>query len=275
MTIETIKAKFHEALHLDYSREDIDLFYRIYSEDRLGLEAQEFETAEVKLTDSELATDLEAILNGTPIQQVVGKAFFYEHTFFVNRHTLIPRPETEELIALIANDYSEKCPSSFIDLGTGSGCIPISLAKVFPSSEAYALDVSEDALMVAKKNAQQLEAPITFVHKSLLDDLNLERSFELIISNPPYIRELEKVAMEANVLDFEPHLALFVSDEDPLIFYRRIALFATKHLALNGRIYCEINQYLGAETKAMFEEYFTSVDLLQDISGNDRMIRAY
>lgn len=272
MTVETVKEHFYLSLKNEFDTETIDLLFRIYQEDRLACSPRSND-AKVDLSMDDLTTDLEALREGKPIQQVVGKAFFYNDSFLVNEHTLIPRPETEELIALIESDYPNSTPKQIIDLGTGTGCIPITLAKQFPASRVSALDISEEALEIARANARNLNVSITFIQQSLLEDIRLSKSYDLIVSNPPYIRDLEKLAMDSTVLDYEPHLALFVDDHDPLIFYRRICEFAQIHLTKDGRVYCEINQYLGPETKALFALYFKEVDLFKDISGNDRMVR--
>jgi release factor glutamine methyltransferase len=161
-----------------------------------------------------------------------------------------------------------------LDIGTGSGCIAISLAKNIPNAQVFAIDVSEKALATAQKNAQSNEVNVTFIHKNILETENLDQYFDLIVSNPPYVRELEKQEIKKNVLDNEPHLALFVEDNDALIFYRKIAELAQKNLSPNGQLFFEINQYLGKEMVELLENMnFKNVELRQDIYGNDRMIR--
>ncbi|WP_413533515.1 peptide chain release factor N(5)-glutamine methyltransferase [Empedobacter brevis] len=271
MTLAELKHLFIEKLQSLYNKEEASHMFMIYVEDKLNLDLRSDQNLD--LTD-EILVDLEDLAAGKPIQHITGKAFFYNDFFFVNEHTLIPRPETEELIELIHNDNHENQEISIIDLGTGTGCIPISLAKLFPTAEVSALDVSEKALEIARLNAENLKVNVKFHHKDLLEDIQLSEKFDVIISNPPYIRNLEKEEMHQNVLGFEPHLALFVDNENPLIFYERIIAFAKNHLKENGKIYCEINQYLAEETKELFEKQFDNVITYKDISGNYRMISA-
>ncbi|GGE98411.1 release factor glutamine methyltransferase [Chishuiella changwenlii] len=271
MTLAELKQHFITELETIYDKDESEQIFLIYLEDKFGLQYTPHNKVE-KL--DVIFSDLDKLKSGIPIQHITEKAFFYDDFFFVNQHTLIPRPETEELIEIIKNDYVKNPPSSIIDLGTGSGCIPISLKKIFPNANVSALDVSEKALEVAAINAKNLNTDILLIHQNLLEDFNLDRKFEVIISNPPYIRNLEKEEMHKNVLDFEPHLALFVEDDNALIFYERVIAFAENHLTENGVIYCEINQYLGEETKTLFLTKYKNVQLIKDISGNDRMIKA-
>jgi release factor glutamine methyltransferase len=225
-----------------------------------------------------------------PIQYIVGETEFYGLPFLVNKNTLIPRPETEELVDLIIKDvncYKELRQAQFdnsaklniLDIGTGSGCIAISLAKNIENTQVFAIDVSEDALKIAKKNAEINEVEIIFNCENILEIVFLSAvegfptKFDIIVSNPPYVRNLEKDEIKENVLAFEPHLALFVDDTDALLFYRKIALLAKESLTENGRLYFEINQYLGNETVELLEGLgFRDVILMQDIYGNNRMI---
>lgn len=208
-----------------------------------------------------------------PIQYIFGKAHFYGLEFFVNENTLIPRPETEELVEWIIKENEFKGKINILDIGTGSGCIAISLAKNLPDASVYAIDVSEGALAVAKKNTEYNKANVTFWRRNILETESLPERFDIIVSNPPYVRNLEKEEINKNVLEFEPHLALFVEDNDALLFYRKIALLAKGNLSQNGRLYFEINQYLGNETIEMLEQFgYKNVTLKKDIYNNDRMI---
>ena len=209
-----------------------------------------------------------------PIQYILGETFFYDLKFEVNENTLIPRPETEELVALILNSNTgTQKKLKILDIGTGSGCIAISLAKNIPNAQVFALDVSEKAIKMAQKNAKLNEVTITFLYQSILETDNLNQQFDIIVSNPPYIRNLEKIEINKNVLDYEPHLALFVENDDALLFYRKIAQLAKKNLNQNGQLFFEINQYLGKETLKLIEDLgFKNIQLHQDIYGNDRMI---
>ena len=219
----------------------------------------------------------EKLKSEIPIQYILGTTSFYGLEIFVNPSVLIPRPETEELVDWILNDAKNKnyTSKSIVDIGSGSGCIAISLAKNLANAKVYALDVSEEALQVAAKNAAFNNVEIKFLTEDILSATALPQKFDVIVSNPPYVRELEKHEIKNNVLNNEPHLALFVADEDALIFYRKIANLAQTYLEPNGNLYFEVNQYLGQETYQLLKEIgFTNIELCKDIYGNDRMIRA-
>lgn len=204
-----------------------------------------------------------------PIQYITGKADFCGMTLAVNENVLIPRPETEEIVAL-AKSRSQS-PKRILDLCTGSGCIAIALAKVFPDAETTAVDISEKALEVARQNAWNQGVEIEFMQADILsDDLAELPLFDLIVSNPPYVRELEKAQMRPNVLDYEPHTALFVPDNDPLLFYRRIAEIAHKHLVTNGLLIVEINENLGEETAGLLRAKGFETSLHNDFKGKTR-----
>ena len=209
-----------------------------------------------------------------PIQYITGEAWFFRLRFEVNENTLIPRPETEELVEWILSSSIIHHPSSILDIGTGTGCIPISLKTNLPKANVSAIDVSEKALEVAKRNAISNKVDISFIQANILEVEDLSQYFDIIVSNPPYVRNLEKEEIKKNVLDYEPHLALFVEDTDALLFYRKIAQLALKNLAPNGLLFFEINQYLGKETVELLENLgFKNIELKKDMYGNDRMIR--
>ena len=271
MTLDELKQIFIDQLSSIYEVDEVESIFLIYIEDKLDLKFQPQLTIQ---NTKEVLSDLSELKQGKPIQHITQKAFFYDHFFYVNENTLIPRPETEELIELIRNDFPQDKKLSIVDLGTGTGCIPITLFKLFPNAQVSALDISSKALEVAQLNAKNLAASVHFIQQDLLQNFELNEKFDIIISNPPYIRNLEKSEMHQNVLDFEPHLALFVEDHDPLIFYRKVFDFAEKHLKENGTIYCEINQYLGDETKQIFEKKYPNTQIIKDISGNDRMLKS-
>jgi release factor glutamine methyltransferase len=176
-------------------------------------------------------------------------------------------------IVKLNSKLSKKKNLKILDIGTGSGCIAVSLAKNIPNSEVFAIDVSEKVLAIAKKNAILNKVPVTFLHKNILETKDLSQKFDIIVSNPPYVRNLEKAEIKPNVLDNEPHLALFVPDNDPLIFYKKIAELAAANLNPNGQLFFEINQYLGKETQELLEYIgLKNIELRKDIYGNDRMI---
>lgn len=212
-----------------------------------------------------------------PIQYILGSTSFYGLDFIVNASVLIPRPETEELVDWILSDEKNNNHNSksFLDIGTGSGCIAIALAKNLPNAKVTALDISKNALEIARKNAHHNTVNVNFLCENILQLNELPQKFDVIVSNPPYVRELEKHEIKNNVLHNEPHLALFVADDDALIFYRKIAILARNYLEPNGNLFFEINQYLGTETCQLLKDLdFTSIELRKDIYGNNRMIRA-
>lgn len=221
-----------------------------------------------------------------PIQYITGEAWFFGLRFEVNENTLIPRPETEELVDWILSSSITQHPTplTILDIGTGSGCIPISLKANLPQANVSSIDVSEKALEVAKRNAASNKVEINFIQTNILeveDLLKLPLPFtqnllplDIIVSNPPYVRNLEKQEIKKNVLDYEPHLALFVEDTDALLFYRKIAQLAMKNLSPNGLLFFEINQYLGKETVELLENLgFRNIELKKDVYGNDRIIK--
>ena len=213
--------------------------------------------------------------NNEPIQYITGKGYFFGYEFKVTSATLIPRPETEELVDWVLTEMKKK-PSKkwrILDIGTGTGCIPITIKKEFPLAEVSAIDVSTEALKVATENAKQLNAEVTFMEKDILVVKDLD-TYDIIISNPPYVRNLEKVEIKENVLQHEPHLALFVDDNDPLIFYKKITQLAHQSLADDGMLFFEINQYLGNETQEMMQPYFKNITLQTDFMSNNRMMKA-
>ncbi len=209
-----------------------------------------------------------------PIQYVLGEAWFCGMKFTVNEHTLIPRPETEELVEWIWKE--NPATDNLLDIGTGSGCIPIALYKKFPNTKIISIDISQEALNIARQNADSLNAIIQLVPMDFLQEDHWDSlpQFDIIVSNPPYIRLAEKENMNRNVLDFEPGLALFVPDEDPLLFYRKIAAFARNHLSRKGAVYLEINEALGKEVCALYETEGYTVVLKKDVAGRDRMVKA-
>ncbi|MDR2086855.1 MAG: peptide chain release factor N(5)-glutamine methyltransferase [Dysgonamonadaceae bacterium] len=212
--------------------------------------------------------------NFRPLQYITGETEFYGMIFNVDESVLIPRPETEELVEWIVNEES---PAAILDLGAGSGCIAVSLAKQLPFASVYALDVSGKALEIAKRNAARNNVNVQFVLHDLFEDLpdNLPEQWDVIVSNPPYVTPAEKAKMSKNVLDYEPQQALFVPQDKPLLFYERIAAIASTCLKKEGSLYLETSSIYGKETAAMLKDKgFQTVELRKDISGRDRMIRA-
>lgn len=277
MKIKDYRIYFLEKLTPVFEATEAENFFAITLEEFKGWKRIDLAmNSDYEMTGEEIEkwnsilTQLEA---QRPIQYIFGKSHFYGLEFKVNEDTLIPRPETEELIEWIINDSENISQLSVLDIGTGSGCIAISLAKNLKQARVSAIDVSEKALAIAQENSAANTADINFHLINILEAEALPEKYDIIVSNPPYVRNLEKAEIKPNVLEHEPHLALFVEDDDPLVFYRKIAQLAKTHLTENGRLYFEINQYLGQETVAMLEhEGFRDIILKKDFAGNDRMI---
>ena len=274
-TINYIKKELEELYH---ARETESLAYLLleyvlkYSKTQIQLNKAEKISPElfqqIKYYTQELTKNI-------PIQYVLGETEFYDLTFKVNKHTLIPRPETEELVHAIINENRQE-GLQILDIGTGSGCIPISLAKNLKNARVSSADISAEAIEKAKENAKLNQVDVHFFHRDILNWKNVDwDNFDIIVSNPPYVTEAEKSKMEKNVLDYEPHSALFVTDHDPLIFYRTIADLALLHLKKGGKLYFEINESLGNEMVELLEQKgFNSISLRSDINGKNRMISA-
>ena len=232
--------------------------------------------------EARLMEIIEKLINNQPVQYVLGEAWFFGMKFKVNNSVLIPRPETEELVDWVikeikANYLTGKKHYSIIDIGTGSGCIPITLKKKIPVLEVTAIDVCSEAIYVAAENATELETEIEFILMDFLDNKtwNSLKKFDIIISNPPYIRHSESEHMHRRVKDHEPHLALFVPNNDALIFYRNLADFAAEHLKMGGCIFTEINEALGNEVSVLFESKgLGKIEIRKDMQGKNRMIKA-
>ena len=246
--------------------------------DMLGIDIATYYLKEAVTLTTEQKTQLQGIidrlLQGEPLQYIEGRAPFCGLEFAVNPSVLIPRPETAELVDWIASDHVTRQPR-ILDLGTGSGCIAIALSKQLPQATIEACDISAEALNIAKENARMNEAPVSFFTHDILDlGTPLPHSYDILVSNPPYIRQSEAADMSIQVTEWEPHTALFVPDDDALRFYRAIAeLGQTEALRPGGNIYVEINQALGKETVALFKAYgYQDVELRKDIYGNERMI---
>lgn len=214
------------------------------------------------------------LLKNKPLQYIIGEATFLDYELEVNENVLIPRPETEELVGLILKSRSLS-NLKILDIGTGSGAIAIGLSKN-TGAEVFAIDISEQALVIAKKNATNIKTDINFINTDILNKNNwkfIQNNLDIIVSNPPYVRKSEKELMHKNVLDFEPELALFVEDNNPLIFYKNIAELAIVKLNNNGELWFEINEYLADELKEMMKLYFNSVEIIKDFRDKNRFCR--
>jgi release factor glutamine methyltransferase len=281
MTIKQYRDQFVQKLTSLYDVGEAESFFYRILEARHQLKRIDIALQpELALTVTELEDwnlILEQLKKEIPIQYLLGSTHFYGLEFEVNSNVLIPRPETEELVDWIIKSQQLAIGDKkvrILDIGTGSGCIAIALAKNIPNAQVFALDVSEQALATAQKNAELNQVAIQFIHQSVLETEDLGQQFDIIVSNPPYVRHLEKQEIKKNVLDNEPHLALFVADDDALIFYRKIAELALKNLNPLGQLYFEINQYLGQETLDLLQEMgFKNTELQKDIYGIDRMIQ--
>jgi len=223
----------------------------------------------------EIESIIEKLKKFIPIQYILGETEFYGLPFYVNESVLIPRPETEELVDWICTEHNKSRELQILDIGTGSGCIALSLKHEFPNSVVTGFDISGKALETAQSNAILNKLDVTFSKVDILNTSNTTTKWDIIVSNPPYITEKEKVDMFSNVLDYEPHLALFVPDNDPLLFYKKIALYAQQQLQPHGKLYFEINRSAGKLCLDLLTGMgFQDVELRKDISGNDRMVRA-
>lgn len=282
MNLKDIQNKFHGDLDAIYGKEEANSFFFLlvesyYNVSRIQLAINP--NLLVKET-SKMFEALELLKNEQPIQYILGETEFYGLPFKVNTNTLIPRPETEELVDWIISKFQNKTSEiRILDIGTGSGCIAIALAKNLPNAKVYALDVSKEALNMAKENTKLNQVHVTFIEADILniETLNImfnNLEFDVIVSNPPYVREQEKQLMKLNVLNNEPHLALFVKDENPLQFYKAITEFAFNKLANYGLLFFEINEFLGKEMiDLLVTSNFKKIELKQDIFNKDRMIK--
>lgn len=261
-----------------YSAQEAANLSRIISCEVLGQSTIDYYLGKDIILSSKEAKELESILvrlcNFEPIQYVQGMTYFLGRKFQVAPGVLIPRPETEELVELILRDISVN--ARILDIGTGSGCISVSLSKELPEAQVTAWDISEEALAIARRNNELLQASVNFVLCDVLACLpTSQERYDVIVSNPPYVLEAEKQEMERNVLDWEPSLALFVPDTDPLRFYRRIAQLGLVMLEPSGKLYFEINRAFGEAAVAMLLELgYSSAHIQKDISGNDRFVIA-
>lgn len=293
MVLKEILHIYHKELDDIYGKNEVDSFFNLVIThylkiDRIHL-VLEPNYVVTKTEEQPLFEALSQLKLEQPIQYILGETEFYGLPFIVNEHTLIPRPETEELVALIMEHVTSSPVEKslrILDIGTGTGCIAISLAKYFPNANVCAMDVSEEALKIAKQNAKLNEVTVAFKLQDILayigseffpfgEDVSKRQkgNFDIIVSNPPYVRNLEKAEIQPNVLENEPHLALFVDDNNPLQFYKAICEFALENLNDNGILYFEINEFLGKEMIELMSDFgFKAIELKQDMYGKDRML---
>ena len=282
MKIKQYRTQFIKELSPFYDAYEAESFFYLILENKHKLRQIDLAlNHELTFSDSDLAIwggFLYELKKEVPIQYLLGKTNFYGLDFEVNENVLIPRPETEELVEWIINENKkeEKYKKiKVLDIGTGSGCIAISLAKNLPNAEVYGIDVSKKAIETAKRNAINNNVYVTFMYLDILNKYVLACNFDIIVSNTPYVRNLEKEEIKKNVLNYEPHLALFVDDNDALVFYRKIAVLAKNGLSPKGQLFFEINQYLGKEMTDLLEKMnFKNIELRKDIYSNDRMMKS-
>lgn len=273
------KKQFFSELSKLYPKTEIQSFFNILIQYKLNLSRIKLALQpSLKFNISDLDFFQKALIklkSQIPIQYIIGETEFYGLKFKVNNNVLIPRPETEELVDWILKDFNNSENIKILDIGTGSGCIAISLAKNIPNAEVFALDISSEAIRTAKLNAKENNVTVNFMEADILTLTKLPQKFDIIVSNPPYVRELEKKQMQKNVLNNEPAIALFVKDKNPLLFYDKISELSKMYLTKNGSLYFEINQYLGPETvNSLKSKGFRNIEIKKDLYEVDRMIKA-
>ncbi len=277
-TIAALKLRFREELSHAYPRLEIDHFFAMTAYELLGYSRAEIQINRNESVENSKVERIDSIIQGLqvyePIQYLLGFSDFYGLRFKVNSNVLIPRPETEELVRWVL-DESEDSVQSILDLGTGSGCIAISLKKAMPHAQVFGVDKSVEALNLAQHNAKINDVNMEFFGFDILKQESLGfMNFDIMVSNPPYVTYEDKEKMERNVLDFEPHIALFVPEDDPLIFYRNIVDLAEGHLKKGGKIFFEINESFDAEIRSLLTDRgFTSVEIRKDLNGRFRMAK--
>lgn len=279
MTFRQNQAHFLYSLASKFSPEEILFFFRILCEDFFDLPrhklALQLDRELTEEQQSELNNALLLLQQEYPLQYIIGHTAFYGLHIKVNSSTLIPRPETEELVDWIISSTNKNKEVKILDIGTGSGCMAIALAKNLPKSKVFALDISAEALQTAKENAIINEVSVQFDLVDILNAPQIDETFDIIVSNPPYVLESEKALMKKNVLDFEPETALFVKDTDALIFYRAIAKLSREKLNPQGLLFFEINENKGNQTKDLLKQLdFTNIEIKKDYREKDRMVKA-
>lgn len=279
MNLQSLKQKYFELLSSQFPPEEISSLFDITIEWLLNLSKIQIHQSlnkSIALSDEKkILSVLNRLSQAEPIQYIIGHTEFYGINIRVNTHVLIPRPETEYLVDLIVQAHINNPPENIMDLCTGSGCIALALAKNLPGSNVFAMDFSNKALSVAKQNAGNNDLDVHFIQDDLLHTKESYPVYNLVVSNPPYIRESEKNLMHQNVLQYEPEMALFVPDTKALKFYSAITEFADKHLAKDGHLYLEINEALGSECTDLFQSQgYKNVSILKDLENKDRYLHA-
>jgi release factor glutamine methyltransferase len=280
--LQKTKRHFTEALAEKFPQREAEQLMRILLEDLFGIDwNQQLMNPDLRIDEHQhyqLSEAVKRLLAGEPVQYVTGIARFNDLLLKVSPAVLIPRPETEELVQKISTSLPKEKTIRIWDIGTGSGCIAIALAKQFPHAEVIAFDVSEEALQIAKENAQSNGANVTFVQDDVLNPTSsyFNQPVDLVVSNPPYVCDSERASMEANVLDWEPEKALFVPDDDPLRFYRQILALAKTQLTPDGQVWFEINERMGEEMLQLCHKMgFSKAEVLEDFAGKPRFVKIW
>lgn len=279
MTLPALQQGFTESLQNIYDSREAENIFNLVIENLTGIDLKNDKTAKftpdgcfIKMLDA----IQERLQKLEPVQYILNEAWFYDIPFYVDKNVLIPRPETEELVDWIIKDHKKNDAITILDIGTGSGCIPVVLKRKLAAAQVYSCDISKNALDVAGKNARRHKADIHFLHLDFLDSkswMQLPKT-DILVSNPPYIPHSDQSSMHGNVLEYEPHEALFVKDHHPLVFYEAIAAAGSSVLNPNGKIYVEIYEGLAKETAALFERSGYGFALKKDMQGKERMIKA-
>ena len=284
MKLKDLRYNFHAELDPMYGTDEVESFFYILTEFHLNVTRIQLASNPDLTIDAAMKIKFDGALQELkkerPIQYIVGETYFRGLRILTNENVLIPRPETEELVDWICEYIKGNAQKQLhiLDIGTGSGCIAIAIAKEFPSANVYAIDISKKALELAKASAELNEVNIQFIEDDILTHLqstfSIDLKFDIIVSNPPYVRVQEKEQMQPNVLNNEPHIALFVEDDDPLVFYRSIIQFADRKLSKNGLLFFEINEYLGNEMSSLIKgSTFDHIEIRKDVFGKDRMVK--
>ena len=279
--LQDFELLFQHELQELYDEDEIKALFLVVVAEKFGLNRTNYQLRKTDIVNeadkAEVLSILQDLKKHRPIQYILNKADFYGEIFQVNESVLIPRQETEELVDLIIKNHKSSQNLKIIDIGTGSGCIPITLSKHLNNALVTTIDISKEAIKTAQENARNLKTQVQFINADIFEweYIFSDQQYNIIVSNPPYITPGEKQHMNQNVLAYEPELALFIEESAPLIFYDVISSFALKHLTPDGDLYFEINQYLGAEMKElMVKKGFEQVKLIKDINGADRIIHA-
>ena len=274
VSVNALSQQIQQAIASIYSEREAKAIAQAYLNIKCGVNTLDILLEKAVEEPVNFKADLSRLAAGVPLQYVTGKAYFFDRLFSLNAATLIPRPETEELVTQVLNLMGND-PKRVLDIGTGSGCIAISLALETPQSQVSAWDVAAEAIVKAQENASHLGAQVTFKHQDVFAWVKDSNIWDIIVSNPPYVLDAEKAEMELHVLNHEPHVALFVPDEDPLLFYRVIGEMAQERLKPGGYLCFEINRAFGAQNISLAEaQGFENIQVVQDFNGNDRMLIA-